>query len=294
MSENNSAANNRATRNAAPAVELNDGKTIPQLGLGVWQLSDEDTYTSVRAAIEAGYRHIDTAAIYGNEEAVGRAIADAVQAGDVQREELFVTTKLWNADQARGKAAFAESQQKLGLDYVDLYLLHWPCPKAGKFVQAYDVLAEIQQSGGATSIGVCNFYPEALDALKQAGHTPAVNQIEIHPGFSQAEQRADNRDRGIVTEAWSPLGQGQNLTDPTIAKIAAEHGVSVAQAIIRWHIQRGDVVIPRSSKVERVRQNFDVFGFELSADEVSAIEALDAEDGRIGGDPLTFHAGLEG
>ena len=175
---------------AVATLEMNDGKTIPQLGLGVWQLSDEDTYTSVRAAIETGYRHIDTAAIYGNEEAVGRAVADAVKAGDVQR--------------------------------------------------------------------------------------------------------ADNRDRGIVTEAWSPLGQEQNLTDPTIAKIAAEHGVSVAQAIIRWHIQRGDVVIPRSSKVERVRQNFDVFGFELSADEVSAIEALDVEDGRIGGDPLTFHAGLEG
>lgn len=248
----------------------------------------------MRAAIETGYRHIDTAAIYGNEEAVGRAVADAVKAGDVQREELFITTKLWNADQARGKEAFAESQKKLGIDYVDLYLLHWPCPQADKFVQAYDAMAEIQQAGGATSIGVCNFYPEALDALKQAGHTPAVNQIEIHPGFSQVEQRADNRDRGIVTEAWSPLGQGQNLTDPTIAKIAAEHGVSVAQAIIRWHIQRGDVVIPRSSKVERVRQNFDVFGFELSADEVSAIEALDVEDGRIGGDPLTFHAGLEG
>lgn len=279
---------------AVATLEMNDGKTIPQLGLGVWQLSDEDTYTSVRAAIETGYRHIDTAAIYGNEEAVGRAVADAVKAGDVQREELFVTTKLWNADQARGREALAESQKKLGMDYVDLYLLHWPCPQADTFVQAYDSMAEIQQSGGATSIGVCNFYPEALDALKQAGHTPAVNQIEIHPGFSQAEQRADNRDRGIVTEAWSPLGQGQNLTDPTIAKIAAEHGVSVAQAIIRWHIQRGDVVIPRSSKVERVRQNFDVFGFELSADEVSAIEALDVEDGRIGGDPLTFHAGLEG
>ena len=161
-------------------------------------------------------------------------------------------------------------------------------------MQAYDSMAEIQQSGGAISIGVCNFFPAALDALKQAGHTPAVNQIEIHPGFSQAEQRADNHDRGIVTEAWSPLGQGQNLTDPTIAKIAAENGVSVAQAIIRWHIQRGDVVIPRSSKVERVRENFDVFGFELSADEVAAIEALDVEDGRIGGDPFTFHAGLEG
>lgn len=272
-------------------VELADGNQIPQLGLGVWQLNDQDTYSSVRAAIKAGYRHIDTAAIYGNEQPVGHAIADAVIAGEVSRADLFVTTKLWNADQENVEEAFAKSLDNLGLDYVDLYLLHWPCPAAGTYVQAYEDMVKIRESGRAKSIGVCNFYPEALDDLKKAGHTPAVNQIEIHPGFSQVEQRADNKARGIVTESWSPLGQGQNLLDPTIAKIAANHGATVAQAIIRWHIQRGDVVIPRSSKEERVRENFDVFGFELTDDEVKAINDLDREDGRVGPDPRDFNTG---
>lgn len=273
------------------SLKLNDGHTIPQLGLGVWQLNDQDTYTSVRAAIEVGYRHIDTAAIYGNEETVGKAVADAISNGEVTREDLFITTKLWNADQQRGREAFEESLSKLGMDYVDLYLLHWPCPAAGTFVQAYESMAAINESGAAKSIGVCNFYPEALDELDKAGFTPAVNQIEIHPGFSQRDQREDNARRGIVTESWSPLGQGKNLTDPTIGAIASNHGVSVAQAIIRWHIQRGEVVIPRSSKVERVRENFDVFGFELSEDEVKEIEQLDRTDGRVGPDPREFNTG---
>lgn len=271
-------------------LPLNDGNTIPQLGLGVWQLNDEDTYASVRAGIAAGYRHIDTAAIYGNEEPVGRAVADAIEAGEVSREDLFITTKLWNKDQTSGEAAFEASLQRLGMDYVDLYLLHWPCPEAGTFVQAYESMAKVQASGAAKSIGVCNFYPEALDALKEAGFVPAVNQIEVHPGLSQAEQRADNERRGIVTEAWSPLGQGQNLQLPLITSLAQEHGVTPAQVIIRWHLQRGDVVIPRSSKPERVRENFDVFGFELSAEEIASIEQLDRADGRIGPDPREFHA----
>lgn len=273
-------------------IELNDGRTIPQIGLGVWQLSDDETYSSVRAAIEAGYRHIDTAAIYGNEEAVGRAVADAISAGDVTREDMFITTKLWNGDQERGQEAFQESLTKLGMDYVDLYLLHWPAPKNGTFIKAYESMVKIQQNGGARSIGVCNFYDEVLDELASAtGHTPAVNQIEIHPGFSQGAQRSDNARRGIVSEAWSPLGQGQNLSDPTIEEIASRHGVSAAQAIIRWHIQRGDVVIPRSSNPGRVVENFRVFDFELTQEEMESLTAMDRNDGRVGPDPLTFHAG---
>ncbi|WP_151902307.1 aldo/keto reductase [Corynebacterium urogenitale] len=273
-------------------IAMNDGNSIPQLGLGVWELSDEDTYSSVRAAIEVGCRHVDTAKIYGNEEAVGRAIADAISAGEIAREDIFVTTKLWNEDQTRGEEALNASLQRLGMDYVDLYLLHWPCPKAGTYVQAYESMIAGQEAGKVRSVGVCNFYQETLEDLtEKTGHTPAINQIEIHPGFSQVVQRSDNAAKGIVTESWSPLGKGTNLTDPRIAKIAANHGVSPAQAIIRWHIQRGDVVIPRSSKVERVKQNFDVFGFSLSAEDMAAIDVMDVPDGRVGPDPLEFHVG---
>lgn len=271
-------------------ISLNDGRKIPQIGLGVWQLDDEQTYTAVRAAIHAGYRQVDTAAIYRNEEAVGRAVADAISAGDVTREELFITTKLWNSDQLRGEEAFAESARKLGMDYVDLYLLHWPLPQNGTFVQAYESMMAIRDAGKTRSIGVCNFYSAVLDTLIDAvGETPAINQIEIHPGFSQEAQRADNSRRGIVTQAWSPLGQGKNLSDPTIVSIAQELGVSAAQVIIRWHIQRGDVVIPRSSHAQRIVENFQVFDFELSQDQMGTITALDRQDGRVGPDPLEFH-----
>lgn len=273
-------------------IELNDGNRIPQLGLGVWQLNDQDTYTSCRTAITAGYRHIDTAMIYGNEDAVGRAVADAIEAGDVTREDLFITTKLWNSDQERASQAIDESLRKLGLDYVDLYLMHWPCPDHEKYVGAYEQLVEIQKSGKAKSVGVCNFYQEALDEIIEAtGHTPAVNQIEIHPGFSQTVQRSDNARRGIVTESWSPLGQGQNLKEPAIANIAARHNVSTAQVIIAWHLKRGDVVIPRSSNPQRVEENFNVWDINLSEAEVEAINVMDRPDGRIGPDPKEFNAG---
>lgn len=273
-------------------IELNDGTKIPQIGLGVWELSDVDCYSSVRAAIKAGYRHVDTAKIYGNEEAVGRAVADAIADGEITREDIFITTKLWNDAQNNVEQALDESLQRLGMDYVDLYLIHWPCPQHGAYVQAWEGMIAAQKSGKARSIGVCNFYREVLEEIiEKTGHTPAINQIEIHPGFSQTEQRADNASKGIATQSWSPLGKGTNLSDPRIQKIADKHGVTAAQAIIRWHLQRGDVVIPRSSKPERVEENFQVFDFSLSPEDVAEIEAMDVPDGRVGPDPLTFHVG---
>ncbi|MGO1948281.1 MAG: aldo/keto reductase [Mycobacteriaceae bacterium] len=271
-------------------VTLNDGHEIPQLGLGVWELTPEDAYTSVRAAITAGARHIDTAAIYGNEQDVGRAVADAVADGEVTRDDLFITTKLWNSDQGtdEAKKAIDTSLSNLGLDHVDLYLIHWPAKQEGRFVDAWKGLVEIRAEGKATSIGVSNFYPEVLDDIIDAtGVVPAVNQIELHPGFSQADQRRDNEKRGIVTEAWTPLGRGL-LDNPVVTGIAEKHGATSAQVIIRWHLQQGIVVFPRSSKPERVRENLDVDGFQLTADEIAAITALDddgAAAGRVGADP---------
>jgi 2,5-diketo-D-gluconate reductase A len=278
-------------------VTLNDGHEIPQLGLGVWELSPEDAYSSTRAAITAGARHIDTAAAYGNESEVGRAIADAVADGEVTREDLYVTTKLWNADQAPGKAAEAidASLANLGLDHVDLWLIHWPIPSYGRYVEAWRALIDAREQGKATSIGVSNFYPEVLDEIIDAtGVVPAVNQIELHPGFSQAAQRADDARRGIVTEAWSPLGRGL-LEHPVITAIAEAHGVHPAQVIVRWHLQQGIVVFPRSRNPERVRQNLDVDGFELTDEQIARITALDddpAAAGRVGADPREAAFGL--
>lgn len=276
--------------NVTTTLALNDGNAIPQFGLGVWQLNAADTESSIRAALECGYRHIDTAMIYGNEEAVGKAVADAIAAGDVTREELYITTKLWNDKHNDPETGLDESLQRLGLDYVDLYLMHWPCPAADLYVRAWEGIIAGREAEKTRSIGVCNFYEETLDRIIEAtGVTPAVNQVEIHPGWSQNDLRAVNEKRGIVTEAWSPLGQGQNLSDETITVIAEAHGVTPAQAIIRWHIQRGDVVIPRSSKPERVRENADVFGFELSAADMDAITALDVAEGNVGPDPREFN-----
>lgn len=281
-------------------ITLNDGKRIPQIGFGTWQLEGETAFIATLQAIKAGYRHIDTAAIYGNEEEeVGRAIAAAIGEGIVEREDLFITTKLWNPDQVQANAAMELSLTKLGLDYVDLYLIHWPCPAFGEYQRAWKDMIELQKAGKAASIGVCNFYPEALDELSTLGVTPAVNQVEVHPGFSQDDLRADNEDRGIVTEAWSPLGQGKVLENKTLKEIAESLGKTVAQVIIRWHIQRGDVVLPRSSNEGRIAQNLDVFDFKLSNDNMATIAALDdlAEDetsgvaGRLGPDPHDFNAG---
>lgn len=285
------------TTQTQATVTLNDGHEIPQLGLGVWELSPEDAYSSTCAAITAGARHIDTAAAYGNEKDVGRAIADAIADGEVTRDDLYVTTKLWNADQAPGRAAEAidTSLANLGLDHVDLWLIHWPVPSYGRYVDAWRSLIDAREAGKTTSIGVSNFYPEVLDEIIDAtGVVPAVNQIELHPGFSQAAQRADDARRGIVTEAWSPLGRGL-LDHPVITSVAEEHGVHPAQVIVRWHLQQGIVVFPRSRKPERVRQNLDVDGFELTAEQIARITALDDDGtaaGRVGADPREAAFGI--
>ena len=271
-------------------VTLNDGRAIPQLGLGVWELSPEDAYASTRAAISAGIRHIDTAAAYGNETDVGRAVVDAIAEGDVTRDELFVTTKLWNADQGFDEAtkALDVSLSNLGLEYVDLWLIHWPVAAWGRYVDSWKALVAARQAGKALSIGVSNFYPEVLDEIIEAtGVTPAVNQIELHPGLSQQAQRADNAARGIATESWSPLGRG-TLSNPVVTRIADAHGVTPAQVIIRWHLQQGLIVFPRSKQADRVAENADVDGFRLTQDDIDAVTAIDDDPeyaGRIGKDP---------
>ncbi|MHC5262256.1 aldo/keto reductase [Streptomyces sp. UC4497] len=260
---------------------------MPQLGFGVWQVPDDEAETAVTTALEAGYRSIDTAAIYGNEEGTGKAIA----ASGVPREELFVTTKLWNADQGYDSTlrAFDTSLEKLGLDYVDLYLIHWPLPSKGLAVDTYKAFEKIQADGRAKSIGVSNFLPEHLDELTaETSVIPAVNQIELHPHLQQRASRERHAELGIATEAWSPLGQGKGLLEvPAIIAIAQKHGRTPAQVVLRWHVQLGNVVIPKSVTPSRIKENIDVFGFELDTEDLGAISALN-EDRRLGPDPATF------
>ncbi|WEV30029.1 aldo/keto reductase [Streptomyces sp. 71268] len=260
---------------------------MPQLGFGVFQVPDEETTAAVASALEAGYRSIDTAAIYGNERGVGKALS----ASGLPREELFVTTKLWNDDQGRDKtlAAFDASLDRLGLDHVDLYLIHWPTPARDLYVETYEVLEEILASGRARAIGVSNFRVADLQRLREhTGVTPAVNQVELHPALQQNELRAYHAEHGIATEAWSPLAQGAVLQDEPVVRIARSHGVSPAQVVLRWHLRSGNIVIPKSVTPERIRQNLDVFGFELSDADMSAIAGLDREL-RTGPNPGTFN-----
>jgi 2,5-diketo-D-gluconate reductase A len=271
---------------AIPSVTLNDDHTMPVIGLGVGELSDTETEGAVSAALEAGYRSIDTAAAYGNEAAVGRAIA----ASGVPREELFITTKLATEDQGfqSSQDALKASLDRLGLDYVDLYLIHWPAGEQGKYVDSWGGLMSCRGGGLARSIGVANFHEEHLsNVIDLSFVTPAVNQIELHPMLNQSALRAVNADRGIVTEAYGPLGVGRLLDNPTIVSIAEAHGKTPAQVLIRWSIQLGNIVIPRSSSPERVKSNLAVFDFELIDDEMATLNGLD--DGtRFRPDPETY------
>src|SRR3954467_8450832 len=272
-----------------PQLKLRDQGEIPQLGFGVFQVPPDETAEAVTRAFEAGYRHIDTAAAYRNEAAVG----EAFRASGLDREEVFITTKCFNDDHGYDNArdAFKKSLDRLELDYVDLYLIHWPAPPRYQDVETWKAFIDLQKEGLIRSIGVSNFQPDHLSRIiDETGVTPSVNQIELHPRLQQAKLRRVHAERGIVTEAWSPLAQGAVLDDPAITKIAEAHGVTPGQVVIRWHLQLGNVVIPKSVTPERIEQNFDVFGFELGDDEMASIEALEAGE-RTGPDPDTFTGG---
>ncbi|OBJ45610.1 oxidoreductase [Mycolicibacterium mucogenicum] len=271
----------------SPTLTLNDGTSIPVVGLGVWQTPAEDTERAVSAALHAGYRHIDTAAAYGNEDGVGRAVA----ASGLPREEVYITTKLWNSEQGYEKtlAAFDASMARLGLDYLDLYLIHWPTPAQNLFIDTFKAFAHLRDQGRIRAIGVSNFEPEHLKLLIDAtGIVPAVNQIELHPRLPQAELRETHARYGIATEAWSPLGQGSLLEDPIVTAIAERHGKTPAQVLIRWHIQLGNIVIPKSVNPDRIASNFNVFDFELSEADIASVATLD-NGTRLGPDPRTFN-----
>ncbi|MBN9623536.1 MAG: aldo/keto reductase [Actinobacteria bacterium] len=271
---------------AGPTITLADGVRIPQLGLGVWQIPLDDTQRVVEEALAGGYRHIDTAASYDNEEGVGAALA----AAGIPRDEVFVTTKLWNADQGHEEArrAFERSLGRLGLDRVDLYLIHWPMPAEDRFVETWRALEEIQGEGRVRSIGVSNFRPEDLERLEsETARAPTVNQIELHPRLQQEELRAFHAAHGIVTAAWSPLASGAMFGDRKIEEIAARLGRTAAQVILRWHLQLGNVVIPKTATTGRLAENVAIFDFELDPEDMASIATLET-GGRVGPDPATF------
>ncbi|WP_280361408.1 aldo/keto reductase [Nocardia wallacei] len=281
----------RSETSAVPSIILNDGNVIPKLGFGVFQVPETEAFRTVTAALEAGYRSIDTAAAYGNETEVGQAIRDS----GLPRDEVFVTTKLWNSDQGYDStlSAFDTSMRRLGLDYLDLYLIHWPVARADRYIDTFRAFQALKSQGRIGSIGVSNFNRDHLErVIAETGETPAVNQIELHPSLAQADLRAFHAEHGIATEAWSPLGQGAELKDPTVTEIAREIDRTPAQVIIRWHLQLGNVVIPKSVTPARIQENFDVFSFELTTDQMTKITALDTGS-RVGPDPAEFAVGLE-
>jgi 2,5-diketo-D-gluconate reductase A len=273
---------------SVPSIPLPHGEEIPQLGFGVFQIPPENTAEATTRAFEAGYRHIDTAAAYRNEAEVGQAF----RASGLAREEVFITTKCWNSHHGYDQAtrALKESLGRLELEHVDLYLIHWPVPSQDKYVETWRAFVDAQAAGLARSIGVSNFQPAHLRrVIEETGVTPAVNQIELHPRLQQQGLRREHEDLGIITEAWSPLAQGAVLDDPAIVEIAEAHGKTPGQVVLRWHLQLGNVVFPKSSTPARIEENFDVFGFHLSDAEMERIDELDAGE-RTGPDPDTFGA----
>ncbi|TRX73885.1 aldo/keto reductase [Pseudomonas mangiferae] len=270
-----------------PYVQLNDGHRIPQLGLGTWQTPDADAPALVQTALQLGYRHIDTAAIYGNERGIGEGLARA----GVPRDELFVTTKLWNDRQGHDETlkAFDESLQRLGLDYVDLYLVHWPCPQRNQFVDSWKAMLRLRDEGRIRSVGVSNFREDDIEAvIMETGVVPAVNQIEVHPWLQQRALRELGTYKGIATEAWSPLAQGgELLADPLIREIADRHGKTPAQVVLRWHVQLGSIVFPKSANPARIQENAAIFDFQLDEADLQRIASLDRGQ-RLGPDPETF------
>ena len=273
---------------SVPNLTLNNGVTIPQLGFGVFQIPPDATRKATLAAFEVGYRHVDTAQMYGNEAGVGQAVRDS----GLDRGDVFVTSKLDNSSHASDDAlaAFDRSLAELEFDYLDLFLVHWPMPAVGDFVETWRAMEEIYRSGRSKAIGVSNFQPNHLDRLRaETDVLPAVNQVEVHPYFTQTDVRSYGVEHGIVTEAWSPIAQGKVLDDPTIGRIAERYGKTPAQVTLRWHIQRGDVVFPKSATRSRVEENFAIFDFELGDDDVTDISLLDRDE-RIGPHPDKFNA----
>ena len=271
---------------AVPYLDLNDGRRIPQLGFGVFKVPAEDTAEAVLHALRTGYRLIDTAAAYGNE----RGVREALERSGVRREDVFITTKLRNGDQGRDRAlrAFERSLAELGGDYVDLYLIHWPAPARGLYLESWQALCEIRQDGRARSIGVSNFTPAHLERIIDAtGVAPALNQVELHPWFPQELLRSVHAQHGMLTEAWAPLGRARFFDDPAIQGVAQAHDRTPAQVVLRWHLQLGNVAIPKSATPERIEENFRVFDFELSAEEMDTLSKLESGK-RTGPDPETF------
>lgn len=272
-----------------PSLTLNDGRTIPQIGFGTWQIEPDKAAPSVHHALKEGYRLIDTAAVYGNEEPVG----EGIRLSELPRDDVYLTTKLWNPDQGNAVDAYEASLARLGVTDVDLYLIHWPTPKQDKYVEAWTSMVGLWKEGRIRSIGVSNFTEDNLKRIIDAtGVVPAVNQIELHPGLPQERMRAFHQEHGIVTESYSPLGQGKILGDPKLAEIAKKHGKTPAQVVLRWHIDLGLVVIPKSITPSRIKENFEIFDFSLDADDLAKIATLETGE-RMGGDPETANYGVE-